>query len=105
MLTFAGIRSHPRQDEPQRSGQIVGVAAGTAASEPDALRRLFDDVHGPIEEVVVAGDEHDALEVARQAAGRIRPGGALRLAGAVDPRFVAGLAVALAPVNVRVEAV
>lgn len=103
MLTLEGIRSHRRQNEPQRSGQIVGVAAG-AASDPDAVRRLFDDVQGPIEEVVVAGGERDALEVARHAAGRIRPGGALLLAGTVEPGFVAVLAAAFAPVKVRVEA-
>jgi hypothetical protein len=105
MLTLESIRSHFRQSEPQQGGQIVGVAAGTAASDPDAVRRLFDGVQGLIDEVVVAGGERDALAVARHAAGRIRPGGALLLAGAVDPRFVATLAVALAPVKVRVEAV
>jgi len=105
MLTLERIRSHQRRNKLQRRGQIVGVAAGTAASDPDAVRRLFDDVHGPIDMVVVAGGERDALEVARYAAERITPGGALMLAGTVDPRFVAALAVALAPVKVRVEAV
>jgi hypothetical protein len=103
MLTLDSIRSHHRQSEPQRRGRMVGVAAG-AAADPDAVRRLFDDVRGPIEEVVVAGGERDALAVARHAAGRIRPGGALLLAGAVEPGFVAVLAAALAPVKVRVEA-
>ena len=105
MLTLESIRSHHRQSKPQRVGQIVGVAAGTAASDPDAVRRLFDGVQGPIDEVVVAGGERDALAVARYAAGRITPGGALMLAGTVDPGFVAGLTVALAPVNIHVEAV
>ena len=105
MLTVQSIRSHRRQSKLQHGGQIVGVAAG-AASDPDAVRRLFDRVQGPIDEVVVAGGERDALEVARYAAGRIRPGGALMLSSdAVEPRFVAALAVALAPVKIRVEAV
>jgi hypothetical protein len=106
MSTIERIRSHRRQHEPKRSGQIVGVAAGTAASGPDAVRRLLDAVSGPIGEVVVAGDERDALAVAHQAAGRIMPGGALLLAGGTfDPRFVAALGAALAPVDVRVETV
>lgn len=106
MLTLESFRSHRRQNEPEHRGPIVGVAAGTSASDPDAMRRLFDDVPGPIDEVVVAGGERDALEVARYAAGRITPGGALVLAGGtVDPRFVAALSVALAPVKIRVEAV
>ena len=92
MLTLESIRSHRRQSKPQHGGQIVGVAAGAAASGPDALRRLFDGVHGAIEEVVVAGGERDALEVARHAPGRIRPGGALMLSrDTVDPGFVAAL--------------
>ena len=106
MLTVQSIRSHRRQSKAQHGGPVVGVAAGTAASDPDAVRRLFDRVQGPIDEVVVAGGERDALEVARHAAGRIRPGGALMLSSdAVEPRFVAALAVALAPVKIRVEAV
>jgi len=105
MLTLERIRNHHRLNEPQGRGQIVGVAAGIATSDPDAVRRLFDGVHGAIDEVVVAGGERDALAVARYAAGRITPGGALMLAGTVDPGFVAGLTVALAPVNIHVEAV
>jgi NAD(P)-dependent dehydrogenase (short-subunit alcohol dehydrogenase family) len=81
-----------------------------------ALSRSFDGLHGPIDHVVVtAGDDIAlALDVARNAAGKMRPGGTLVLmeatggpkingvAGARVAPFTQGLAVALAPIRVRV---
>jgi hypothetical protein len=81
-----------------------------------ALSRSFDGLHGPIDHVVVtAGDDIAlALDVARNAAGKLRPGGTLLLMqatggpeidGVVGARvapFTQGLAVALAPIRVRV---
>ena len=109
------------------------------ANDPAALRQFFDDLPGPIDHVLVtAGGPHYtpllqmtpdqlrlalgdhavlALEVARNAVGKMRPGGTLLLMGgtggrrirrdlgiisaatAVLPAFTANLALELAPVG------
>jgi NAD(P)-dependent dehydrogenase (short-subunit alcohol dehydrogenase family) len=114
------------------------------ANDAAALKRFFDDLPGPIDHVLVtaggphympllemsADDVHQALgghvvqglEVARNAAPKMRPGGTLLLMGgtggrrisrdlglvsaatAVLPPFTAALALALAPVRVNLIA-
>jgi NAD(P)-dependent dehydrogenase (short-subunit alcohol dehydrogenase family) len=114
------------------------------ANDPAALRQFFDDLPGPIDHVLVtAGGPHYspllqmtpdqlrlalgdhavlALEVARNAVGKMRPGGTLLLMGgtggrrirrdlgiisaatAVLPAFTATLALELAPVRVNLIA-
>ena len=81
-------------------------AERTAAFDPRdqvALKAFFDVMPGSIDHVVLtaAGDTL-ALDVARDAAGRIKPGGTLMLIGDPGP-FAAALSAALAPVRVRVE--
>jgi NAD(P)-dependent dehydrogenase (short-subunit alcohol dehydrogenase family) len=130
----------------ERAAHEVG-ARSTAAFDADdaaALKRFFDDLPGPIDHVLVtAGGPHyvpllemdaddvhrtlgdhvvQALEVARNAAGKMRPGGSLLLMGgtggrkisrelglfsaatAVLPPFTAALALALAPIRVNLIA-
>ena len=120
--------SAPAQRKPQLRGQTVVVIGGGAGIGREtarraraegatvivtgrtALKRFFDGAPGPIDHVVVtAGDEIVlALDVARNAAGKMRPGGTLLLMGATsgqeidDAPFTAALAVALAPIRVRV---
>ena len=122
-------------------------ARSTAAfdvTDPAAVKRFFDGVPGPIDHVLITGpgpayvplldmtadDVREqlgghvvvALEVARRAAPKMRPGGALLLMGgtggrrvsrelgivsaatAVLPPFVAALALELAPVRVNLIA-
>jgi len=126
---------------------VAGMALGFAAfdaSDSDALRRFFRDLPAPIDHVMVTGPgpaygpllEMDsaqvravlsdhvvlALEVARNAAGKMRPGGTLLFMGgtggrrvghglgiasaatAALPPFVAALALELAPVRVNLIA-
>jgi NAD(P)-dependent dehydrogenase (short-subunit alcohol dehydrogenase family) len=88
-------------------------ARSSAAFDPDdraALKRFFDGLPGPIDHVLVTAggrrvSEALALEVARNAVGKIRPGGTLLLMNAtpVSPPFTAALATALAVVGVRVN--
>src|SRR3954454_18454398 len=74
------------------------------ATDAVALERFFDDVTGPMDHVVVtAADRALALDVARNAAAKIRHGGTLLLIGGPGPSITAALAVALAPVRVRVN--
>jgi NAD(P)-dependent dehydrogenase (short-subunit alcohol dehydrogenase family) len=130
----------------ERAARDVG-ARSTAAFDADdaaAIRRFFDGLAGPIDHVLVtAGGPHYvpllemeaddvnralgshvvmALDVARSAAGKIRPGGTLLLMGgtggrrisrglglvsaatAVLPPFTAALALELAPVRVNLIA-
>src|SRR5262245_26485720 len=130
----------------ERAGSAVG-ARGTAAfdaTDPAALKRFFEELPGPIDHVLVTGpgphyvplleldaDEARAelgghivlgLDVARNAAPKMRPGGALLLMGgtggrrinrglglvpaltAALPPFVATLALELAPIRVNLIA-
>jgi NAD(P)-dependent dehydrogenase (short-subunit alcohol dehydrogenase family) len=130
----------------ERAAEEVG-ARGVAAFDADnttALKRFFDDLPGPIDHVLVTagGPSYGpllemteaqvnralgshavlALEVARNAAGKIRPGGTLLLMGgtggrkisrelgiasaatAVLPPLTAALALELAPVRVNLIA-
>jgi hypothetical protein len=68
-----------------------------------ALKPVFDGLPGPVDNIVVtAGDDILlALDVARNAAAKMRPGGILMLLGD-DAPFAAALAVAMAPIRVRV---
>ena len=129
-----------------RAAREVGAhhTAAFDADDPAAVRTFFDDLPGPIDHVLVtAGGPHYgplldmsaeqvrralgahvavALEVARHAAPRMRPGGTLLLMGgtggrrirrglgiisaatAVLPPFTAALALELAPVRVNLIA-
>jgi NAD(P)-dependent dehydrogenase (short-subunit alcohol dehydrogenase family) len=134
------------QDRLERAAEDVG-AIRTAAFDADdaaALKQFFDGLPGPIDHVLVTAGgpsytplldmteaqlnralgSHPllALEVARNAAGKIRPGGSLLLMGgtggrrisrelgivpaatAVLPPFTAALALELAPVRVNLIA-
>jgi NAD(P)-dependent dehydrogenase (short-subunit alcohol dehydrogenase family) len=130
----------------ERAAEDVGARSTAAfdATDPAALRRFFEDVPDPIDHVMVTGPgpsyvpllEMDAdrvgqalgdhvaldLEVARNAAGKMRPGGSLVLMGgtggrkisrelgivpaatATLPPFTAVLALELAPVRVNLIA-
>jgi NAD(P)-dependent dehydrogenase (short-subunit alcohol dehydrogenase family) len=130
----------------QRAARDVGAWSTAAfdANDPAALKRFFDGLSDPIDHVLVtaggpsyvplldmdADQVHDALgshvvlglEVARNAAGKMRPGGTLLLMGgtagrrvsrelgivsaatAVLPPFTAALALELAPVRVNLIA-
>jgi NAD(P)-dependent dehydrogenase (short-subunit alcohol dehydrogenase family) len=130
----------------QRAARDVGARSTAAfdANDPAALKRFFDGLSDPIDHVLVtaggpsyvplldmdADQVHDALgshvvlglEVARNAAGKMRPGGTLLLMGgtagrrvsrelgivsaatAVLPPFTAALALELAPVRVNLIA-
>jgi NAD(P)-dependent dehydrogenase (short-subunit alcohol dehydrogenase family) len=135
--------------DPERLERAAGEvdARSTAAfdaTDAAALKRFFDDLPDPIDHVLITGpgpsympllemdtdQVRDALashvvlglEVARSAAGRMRPGGTLLLMGgtggrrisrelglasaatAVLPPFTASLALALAPVRVNLIA-
>jgi NAD(P)-dependent dehydrogenase (short-subunit alcohol dehydrogenase family) len=130
----------------ERAVDDVGARSSAAfdATDPDALKRFFEDLAGPIDHVIVTGPgpsyvpllEMDAvqvrqalgdhvvlaLEVARNAAPKMRPGGTLVFMGgtggrrisrelglvsaatAVLPPFTAALALELAPVRVNLIA-
>jgi NAD(P)-dependent dehydrogenase (short-subunit alcohol dehydrogenase family) len=130
----------------ERAAQDVGARSTATfdATDPAALKRFFEDLPDPIDHVLVTGPgpsyvpllEMDAdqvrqalgdhvvlgLEVARNAAGKMRPGGALVLMGgtggrkisrglglfsaatAALPPFTATLALELAPVRVNLIA-
>jgi NAD(P)-dependent dehydrogenase (short-subunit alcohol dehydrogenase family) len=131
----------------ERAAQEVGARSTAAfdATDPAALKVFFDALPGPIDHVLVTGPgprygppmlERDAedvrlaltdhvvlsLEVARHAAGKMRPGGALIFMGgtggrrisrelglvsaatAALPPFTAALALELAPVRVNLIA-
>ena len=130
----------------KRAADDVGARSTAAfdATDPAALKRFFDGVPGPINHVLVTGPgprygpllEMDpaeirevmsdhvvlGLEVARNAAAKMRPGGTLLLMGgtggrrisrelgiasaatAALPPFVAALALELAPVRVNLIA-
>ena len=130
----------------ERAAQEVDARSTAAfdATDPAALRQFFEDLPDPIDHVMVTGPgpgygpllEMDpdevrdvvsdhivlALEVARNAAGRIRPGGTLILMGgtggrrisrelgiasaatAALPPFTATLALEVAPVRVNLIA-
>jgi NAD(P)-dependent dehydrogenase (short-subunit alcohol dehydrogenase family) len=130
----------------EQAARDVGARSTAAfdATDAGALEAFFDDLPGPIDHVLVTGpgpsympllemnadevrDELGshvvlALEVARNAAPKMRPGGALLLMGgtggrrirrelglasaatAVLPPFAASLALALAPVRVNLIA-
>ena len=130
----------------ERAGREVEARSTTAfdANDAQALKRFFDDLPGPIDHVLVTGPgphyapllEMDAddvrralgdhvvlgLEVARSAAPKMRPGGALLLMGgtggrrisrelglvsaatAALPPFIATLALELAPIRVNLIA-
>ncbi|WP_433557704.1 SDR family oxidoreductase [Pseudonocardia xinjiangensis] len=133
-------------DRLEKAALEVGTARRAAfdANDPAALERFFQDLPAPIDHVMVtAGGPHYgpllemdsgqvreavsehmvlALEVARSAVGRMRPGGTLLLMGgtgarrvghglgiasattAAMPPFVAALALELAPVRVNLIA-
>ncbi|MFE9171726.1 SDR family oxidoreductase [Streptomyces kebangsaanensis] len=136
-----------RDPERLRTAATEVEALGTAAfdaGDPARLRRFFQELPGPIDHVMVTAghpsygrlldmdsdqareaiSEHMvlALEVARHAAGTVRPGGTLLLLGgtgarrmraglgiapavtAALPAFIAGLALELAPVRVNLIA-
>ena len=130
----------------QRAAEEVGARTTAAFDVTDAaaVKRFFEDVPGPIDHILITGggpfykpllemdaddvsrglSEHAAvaLEVARNAAGKMRPGGSLLLMGgtggrrirrglgmfaaatAVLPPFTASLALELAPVRVNLIA-
>jgi NAD(P)-dependent dehydrogenase (short-subunit alcohol dehydrogenase family) len=130
----------------ERAAQDVGARSTAAfdATDAAALKRFFDELHDPIDHVLITGPgptyvpllemtadqvrdalaDHVvlALEVARNAAGRMRPGGTLLFVGgtggrrisrelgifsaatAVLPPFAATLALMLAPVRVNLIA-
>jgi NAD(P)-dependent dehydrogenase (short-subunit alcohol dehydrogenase family) len=130
----------------ERAAEDVGARSTAAfdATDPAALRRFFEDVPDPIDHVMVTGPgpsyvpllemdpdqvgqalgNHVALglEVARNAASKLRPGGSLVLMGgtggrkisrglglvsaatAALPPFTATLALELAPVRVNLIA-
>jgi NAD(P)-dependent dehydrogenase (short-subunit alcohol dehydrogenase family) len=130
----------------ERAAQDVGARSTAAfdATDAEALKRFFDDLPDPIDHVLITGPgptyvpllemtadqvrdalaDHAvlALEVARNAAGRMRPGGTLLFVGgtggrrisrelgifsaatAVLPPFAATLALTLAPVRVNLIA-
>ena len=119
-------------------------SAAFDASDPDSLARFFDSLSGPIDHVMVGGSgprygrplkmdpeesrrafsEHAvlALEVAKNAVGKVRPGGSLVLIGgtggrritpgyeivaavtAAMPALTASLALDLAPIRVNLVA-
>ncbi|WP_433277943.1 SDR family oxidoreductase [Pseudonocardia xinjiangensis] len=133
-------------DRLEKAALEVGTERSAAfdANDPAALERFFQDLPAPIDHVMVtAGGPHYgpllemdsgqvreavsehmvlALEVARSAVGRMRPGGTLLLMGgtgarrvghglgiasattAAMPPFVAALALELAPVRVNLIA-
>jgi NAD(P)-dependent dehydrogenase (short-subunit alcohol dehydrogenase family) len=113
--------------ETARRARAEGAHVMLTGDDRDALKRFFDRVLGPIDHVVVAAgaphygplpameaaqgrdavSEALALEVARNAVGKMRPGGTLLLVGdtAVSPPFTAALAAALAVVRVRVNVI
>jgi NAD(P)-dependent dehydrogenase (short-subunit alcohol dehydrogenase family) len=136
-----------RNPEPlERAARDVDARSTAAfdATDPAALKRFFEDLPAPIDHVMVTGPgptylpllEMDAdqvrealgdhvvlgLEVARNARGRMRPGGTLILMGgtggrrisrelglasaatAVLPPFAAALALELAPIRVNLIA-
>jgi NAD(P)-dependent dehydrogenase (short-subunit alcohol dehydrogenase family) len=130
----------------ERAAQDVGARSTAAfdAADPASLKRFFDILPGPIDHVLVtAGGPHYGpllemesnevrealsdhvvmgLEVARNAVGKMRPGGTLLLMGgtggrrisrqggivsaatAALPPFTAALALELAPVRVNLIA-
>jgi NAD(P)-dependent dehydrogenase (short-subunit alcohol dehydrogenase family) len=130
----------------ERAAQEVGARSTAAfdATDPAVLKRFFEDLPDPIDHVMVTGPgpryvpllEMDAeqvrgtlgdhvvlgLEVARNAAGKMRPGGTLIFMGgtggrkisrelalasaatAALPPFAAALALELAPVRVNLIA-
>jgi NAD(P)-dependent dehydrogenase (short-subunit alcohol dehydrogenase family) len=130
----------------ERAALDVGARSTAAFDVNDsaALKRFFDDLPGPIDHVLItAGGPHyapllemtadqvrhalgdhvtQALDVARNAAGRMRPGGTLLLMGGTGGRrirrdlgivsaatavlspFTAALALELAPVRVNLIA-
>jgi NAD(P)-dependent dehydrogenase (short-subunit alcohol dehydrogenase family) len=130
----------------ERAAQDVGARSTAAfdATDAAALKRFFDELPDPIDHVLITGPgptympllemtadqvrdalaDHVvlALEVARNAAGRMRPGGTLLFVGgtggrrisrelgivsaatAVLPPFAATLALTLAPVRVNLIA-
>ena len=130
----------------QRAGREIGALSTAAfdAMDPDALERFFRDLPAPIDHVMVtAGRPHYArllevdiaqarraldehilmiLQVARNAAGKVRPGGALLFMGgtggrrpgigigivstvtAALPALTANLALELAPIRVNLIA-
>jgi NAD(P)-dependent dehydrogenase (short-subunit alcohol dehydrogenase family) len=135
--------------DPERLGRAaadVGARSTAAfdANDAAALKRFFDELPGPIDHVLITAGRPNyapllemtadqvrgalgdhvtvALEVARNAARKIRPGGTLLLMGgtggrrirrdigivpattAVLPPFTAALALALAPVRVNLIA-
>ncbi len=134
------------RDRLERAALELGAKSATAfdANDPAALDRFFQDVPAPIDHVLVtAGGPHYgplldmenedvrqalservvvALDVARHAVGKMRPGGTLLLMGgtggrrisralgiasaatAVLPPFTAALALELAPVRVNLIA-
>jgi NAD(P)-dependent dehydrogenase (short-subunit alcohol dehydrogenase family) len=133
-------------DRPERAAREVGARSTAAfdATDPAALARFFDGLPEAIDHVLVTGPgpsyvpllEMDgdqvrdelaghvvlALEVARQAAPKMRPGGTLLFMGgtpgrrisrelglvsaatAVSPPFTAALALELAPIRVNLIA-
>jgi NAD(P)-dependent dehydrogenase (short-subunit alcohol dehydrogenase family) len=143
----AGVVLTGRNEERlQRAADDLG-ATGTAAfdaADPDALGRFFDDLEGPVDHVLVTAgrpyyaplaeidfdEAHRDLEghfwmvlhVARNAVGRVRPGGTLlflsgtggRRAGvglsiigamsAALPALIANLAIEVAPIRVNLIA-
>jgi NAD(P)-dependent dehydrogenase (short-subunit alcohol dehydrogenase family) len=133
-------------DRLQRAAEEVGAlgAAAFDAADPAALGRFFQDLPGPIDHVMVTAgrpyyaplaemdleqarrsvDDHFwlALHVAREASGKLRPGGSLEFVGgtggrrpgvgrsligavtAAMPALVANLALELAPIRVNLIA-
>jgi NAD(P)-dependent dehydrogenase (short-subunit alcohol dehydrogenase family) len=128
MLTLASAAARARRT-PDLRGRTVVVIGGSAginletarraraegadviltgeANDQAALERLFDGLPDAIDDVVVTAAAPLVLHVARAAVAKMGPGGSLMLAGgaAISPRFVEAMAVALAPVGVRVNAI
>jgi NADPH:quinone reductase-like Zn-dependent oxidoreductase len=93
----------------ERAAAELGAFSTSAfdATDPAALRRFFTGLPGEVDHVVVT-EQLLSLQISRDAAGRVRPGGALIFmtgTGAHHPgpdvATAANLAVEIAPVRVN----
>jgi S-adenosylhomocysteine hydrolase len=94
--------------EAERRARAEGadvITAALGADDRTALQRFFDELRGPVDDVVVTAGGPRPLGVARAAVAKMRPGGTLLLTdGAAGPELAEALRVALAPVGIRVVA-
>jgi len=94
----------------ERAAAELGAFSTSAfdATDPAALRRFFTGLPGEVDHVVVTEQLLLSLQISRDAAGRIRPGGALIFMTGTGARHpgpdvatAANLAVEIAPVRVN----